>query len=118
VQINIATRHGRLSEATQEKLKAKLEKLTHYFERLTAIELIVDVNDSDNPAVELKVSAEHKHDFVATEQGGEMMVAVDAAVHKIEQQLKKYKEKVQEHRGPGLRQQSAAVETPGDLPKT
>jgi len=54
----------------------------------------------------LKVSAEHKHDFVATEQAGEMWASVDGAMHKVEQQLRKYKQKVQEHhREPGLRQQ-------------
>jgi putative sigma-54 modulation protein len=113
VQIKISTRHGRLSEQTQEKLRAKLEKLTHFFERLTAIELTVDVEHDDNPQVELKVSAEHKHDFVATHGGGEFMAAVDSVIHKVEQQIKKYKEKVQEHRGPGLRQQSA---TESDTP--
>lgn len=112
MQINISTRHGRLSDQTQEKLRHKLEKLTHYFDRLTAIELTVDVEHDDNPHVELRVSAEHKHDFVATHAGGEFMAAVDAVVTKIEHQIKKYKEKVQEHRGPGLRQQSAEAEPP------
>jgi putative sigma-54 modulation protein len=107
VQIKISTRHGKLSDVTQDKLKAKLEKLTHLFERLTSIELTVDLEHNDKPAVELRVSAEHKHDFVATEQGSEMMAAFDAVVEKMEQQIRKYKEKVQEHRGPGLRQQSA-----------
>jgi putative sigma-54 modulation protein len=110
VQINISTRHGHLSEASQAKLQAKLEKLLHFFERLTAIELTVDLENNARPLVELRVSAEHKHDFVATEQGGELAAAVDAVIQKMEQQLRKYKERVQEHRGPGLRQHSAQTE--------
>lgn len=107
MQIKISTRHGKLSDATQEKLKAKLEKLPHLFERLSSIELTVDLEHNDKPAVELRVSAEHKHDFVATEQAPELMAAFDGVLAKIEQQIRKYKEKVQEHRGPGLRQSSA-----------
>jgi putative sigma-54 modulation protein len=107
VQISISTRHGKLSDATQEKLKAKLEKLPHYFERLTSIELTVDLEHNNKPDVELRVSAEHKHDFVAREAGAELFTVFDSVVAKVEQQIRKYKEKVQEHRGPGLRQESA-----------
>lgn len=106
MQIKVSTRHGHLSEATQEKLKAKAEKVVRLFERLQAIELTVDLERVEEPSVELLVSAEHKHDFVATESGADLLGCVDGAVHKIEQQLRKYKEKVQDHRGPGLRQQS------------
>ena len=110
MEIKVSTRHGHLSEASQAKLQAKLEKLTHFFERLTSIELTVDLEHNDKPTVELRVSAEHKHDFVAVNQNGELAAAVDGVIQKMEQQLRKYKEKVQEHRGPGLRQQSAEAE--------
>lgn len=108
MQINISTRHGRLSDATQAKITARLDKLSRVFERLTAIELTVDLENQAAIHLDLKVSAEHKHDFVATETGDELMACLDAVAHKIEQQLRKYKQKVQEHRGPGLRQQAAA----------
>ncbi|MBN8626190.1 MAG: ribosome-associated translation inhibitor RaiA [Planctomycetes bacterium] len=107
VQIKISSRHGHLSEATQAKLQAKLEKLTRLFERLTEVELTVDLADPAKTEVELRVDSEHKHDFVAKDTADDFMTAVDGVIHKLEQQLRKYKEKVQEHRGPGLRQQSA-----------
>lgn len=106
MQISISTRHGQLSEATQDKLRAKAERVVRLFERLQAIEVTVDLEHRETPTVELLVSAEHKHDFVATESGADLLVCVDGAVRKIEQQLRKYKEKVQDHRGPGLRQQN------------
>jgi len=106
VQISISARHGHLSEATQAKITARLEKLPKYFERLTSVEMTVNLEHREAPSVDLRVSAEHKHDFVATECAGELMAAVDCAMHKVEQQLRKYKEKVQDHhRTPGLRQQ-------------
>ncbi|MCE9607802.1 MAG: ribosome-associated translation inhibitor RaiA [Planctomycetia bacterium] len=103
----MSTRHGHLSEATQEKLHAKLEKVVRLFDRVMEIELTVDLEHKDNTHVELRVDTEHKHDFVAKEEAADLMAAVDGVIHKIEQQLRKYKEKVQEHRGPGLRQQAA-----------
>lgn len=106
--IKISARHGHLSEATQTKITAKLEKMSRLFERLTAIEATVNLEHKESPSIDLRVSAEHKHDFVATEEAGELMAAVDGVIHKIEQQLRRYKQKVQEHRGPGLRQQVAA----------
>lgn len=102
MQISIAVRHGHLSEASQEKLKAKAEKFGRLFERLMAIELVVDLKDEQSPEVGINVSAEHKHDFVAHANAESLLSAFDAAAAKIEQQLRKYKERVVErHRGPG-----------------
>ncbi len=47
---------------------------------------------------EIKVQAEHKHDLVAHESGPDVMAAVDRAIATIEAQLRRYKEKVQDHR--------------------
>ncbi|HVT27252.1 MAG TPA: ribosome-associated translation inhibitor RaiA [Lacipirellulaceae bacterium] len=96
MQIQISTRHGQLSDASQQKIAAKAEKLLRIFERLTAIEVIIDLTDENTPRVDLKVSAEHKHDFVAHDQSENLMGSVDTVVHRLEQQLRKYKEKVQE----------------------
>jgi putative sigma-54 modulation protein len=102
VQISVSVRHGHLSEASQEKLKTKAEKFGRIFERLTAIELVVDLKDEQSPEVAINVSAEHKHDFVAHATAESLLSAFDSAAAKIEQQLRKYKERVVErHRGPG-----------------
>jgi putative sigma-54 modulation protein len=97
VQIKISTRHGHLSEATQQFIREKVQKLPRYFERLTSIEVTVDLK-SEMKVVELLVSAEHKHDFVASEQNGDILAAVDLVMDKLQRQLRKYKEKVQDHR--------------------
>ncbi len=43
MQIKISVRHGHLNEATQQFIRDKAEKLLHYFERLTMIEVTVDL---------------------------------------------------------------------------
>jgi len=97
VQIKISARHGHLAEATQEYIREKAEKLLRFFERLTSIEVTVDLKN-DMKVVEFLVSAEHKHDFVATEVNSDILAAVDLVMDKLERQLSRYKEKIQDHR--------------------
>jgi ribosome hibernation promoting factor len=97
VQIKISTRHGHLSDATQQFIREKAEKLLHFFGRLTMIEVTVDLKE-EIKEVEFLVNAEHKHDFVAREGNKDVLAAVDLALAKLEGQLRRYKEKIQDHR--------------------
>jgi putative sigma-54 modulation protein len=97
VQIKISTRHGHLNDATQAFIREKAEKLLHFFQRLTMIEVTVDLKE-EQKAVEFVVSAEHKHDFVAREKNHDLLAAVDLVLDKLERQLRRYKEKIQDHR--------------------
>jgi len=111
VQIKISARHGNLSENTREKIQTKVEKLLRFHDRLSAIEVTVDLEHRETPEVDLRVLAEHKHDFVATTQADELLAALDIAVQKVEQQLRKHKEKIQDrHRGAGHRRQGVPEE--------
>ena len=103
MQINISTRHGQLSAATQEKISDKVAKLVRFHERLSAAEVTVDLNGEDRATVEIQITAEKAGRFVASDGSGNLMTSVDAAVHKLEQQLKRHKEKVTNHRNPGRR---------------
>ena len=97
VQIKISARHGHLHEATQEFIREKADKLTHHFQRLMMIEVIVDLKE-DEKVVEFLVSAEHKHDFVASERNKDILAAVDLVLDKLEAQVRKYKEKIMDRR--------------------
>jgi putative sigma-54 modulation protein len=97
VQIKISARHGHLAKATQEYIQEKAEKLLRFFERLTLIEVTVDLKN-EMKVVEFLVSAEHKHDFVAREVNSDILAAVDLVMDKLERQLSRYKEKLQDHR--------------------
>jgi putative sigma-54 modulation protein len=98
VQVKIAVRHGHLSDATQQVIRDKAEKLLHFFDRLTMIGVTVDLDRKDEKWVEILVQAEHKHDFVAHERHVDLLVAVDQVLNKLEGQLRRYKEKIQDHR--------------------
>jgi putative sigma-54 modulation protein len=98
VQIRISARHGHLSEATQEFIRAKAEKLIHLFDRLTLIEVTVDLQKEQLKTVEFVVQAEHKHNIVASESHADLLAAVDLVIDKMAGQLRRYKEKIQDRR--------------------
>jgi putative sigma-54 modulation protein len=97
VQIKISVRHGHLNDTVQQFIRAKAEKLLHVFERLTMIEVTVDLQ-RETKWVEFVVQAEHRHDFVAREGHHDVLAAVDLALDKLEGQLRRYKGKIQDHR--------------------
>lgn len=97
MQIKVTTRHGHLSDDHQDQIREKVGRLEHHFPRLMMIEVIVD-NREDHKKVELLVSAEHKHDFVASDTNKDLFAAVDLVIDKLDQQVRKYKEKIQDHR--------------------
>ena len=98
VQVKVSTRHGHLSPAAQSKITAKVSRLKRYFDRLTALNVTVDLGNKELPAVEIVASAEHFHDMVSHEKAAQLWRSVDGAVQKLEQQLRKHKEKVRDHK--------------------
>lgn len=97
MEIEITVRHGTLTAEQQDYLREKAGKLPRFFNRLMAIE-IEALQRKNDWLVEIFVSAEHKHDFVGREEASSVEAAMDQCVHKLEQQLRRYKEKVQQHR--------------------
>ncbi len=97
MQVQIACRHGSISESLREHVLQKSEKLLTYFERVTAIEVTFDFQ-GERVRVEMLVDAEHKHNFVSHDEGEDAYTMYDSVLQKMEQQIRKYKEKVQDHR--------------------
>lgn len=99
MQVQISCRHGEISEDFRGYISRKSDKLLNYFERVTAIQVTLDF-EGDRVRVEMLVDAEHKHDFVTHHE----MAAVDVSpcfeqvLAKMEQQIRKYKERLTDHR--------------------
>lgn len=110
MQINISARHGDLSTASQKKITEKVSKLPRFFDRLTAVNVTVDLEHGESPDVELRVSAEHSEDFIATDRSSSVMAAFDGAIHKMEKQLRRYKDKLTGHRAVGLKHLEPSIE--------
>lgn len=103
MQVNVSARHGSLSTHDQEVIREKSEKVRRLFDRVNAIEVTVDFQRQEEPHVEINVSAEHAHDFVASAQATTVIAALDGAIQKVEQQLRKHKEKLTGHKSTGVK---------------
>jgi putative sigma-54 modulation protein len=114
VRIQITARHGALEPEAQTYLHDKAEKLLKYFDRLMAIEIEAD-HQKHEWQVEILVSAEHKHDIVARDKASTPEAAMDLCLHKVENQLRRYKERVQDHHG--AMPQGGTSPTRPDLPE-
>ena len=100
MQINISARHGTISDLTREKITEKVQKLARFLDRITSIDVTVDLEPRENPGVDVQVHTELKREFVVQTQAGELFTSLDDAIHKLEQQIKRYKEKlISTHRG-------------------
>lgn len=93
MQINISARHGHLGASTQERIREKVEKLSRYFDRLTAIVVTVDLERRESPSLEIRALIEHADALVAADQSADVLTALDGALHKIEQQIRRHKDR-------------------------
>jgi putative sigma-54 modulation protein len=103
VQVKISARHGHLSSDTQSLIEEKVERLRRLFDRVTSIEVTADLEHRDATNVELRVSVERTDDFVAADTSSSVLAALDSTIHKLEQQLRKHKDKRRGHHPRGAK---------------
>lgn len=96
----ITGKHIEITDAIREHAQEKVEKLPRYFDSITQIEVLVDGNEGGQQCVEVIVHAEHNELLVAKEIGSDVYACIDLAIHKLERQLRKAKEKQRSHKHP------------------
>jgi len=91
----ITGKHIDITDALKAHAEEKTSKLPKFFNSITQIELIVDGSGSRGQKidVELIVHAEHINTLVVTETGDDAYTCIDRAIHRMERQLRKKKEK-------------------------
>lgn len=114
MQVSVSARHGSLQPGDQQLIEEKVEKLRRLYDRVNAIEVTVDLERLDNPSVEICVSAELADDSVARADATTVIAALDLAIPKIEQQLRRLKEKKTGHRAVGHKHIDSPVATDED----
>ena len=100
MQVTVSARHGHLDDGIQGQLKEKGEKLLHFFNRLTMIEVTVDLHREHNGKVKVEIvaTAEHDREFVGRDEDADVVLAFTRAAAHVKQQITHYKEKIQDHR--------------------
>ncbi len=89
----ISGKHIEITDAIRDHAQNKTEKLPRYYNSINRIEVIVEGSDGGMPSVEVIARAEHGKVFIAKETGEDTYACIDVAVHKVERQIRRKKEK-------------------------
>lgn len=101
----ITGKHVEVTESLRQRVQEKVEKLPRYYDNINQVEVIIERKDGGKPSVEIIARGERGNLFIAKETGDEINACVDLALHKIERQLHRKKEKQRDNKnGPSLDQ--------------
>lgn len=114
MQVSVSVRHGQLQPGDQELIEEKVLRLRRLYDRTSAIEVTVDLKQLDRPEVEICISVEHAEDCVAKADATNVIAAIDLAIPKAEQQLRRLKEKKTGHRATGHKHIDTTVAADGE----
>ena len=89
--IEITSRHNEVSEKVRDYLKEKIEKLEKFFPNIVSCKVVLD-SQKEGEVVDITMHVSGK-DFVTKVVSDNIVKSIDLAVHKIENQLRKFKEK-------------------------
>ncbi|MFS1522533.1 ribosome hibernation-promoting factor, HPF/YfiA family [Microbulbifer sp. 2304DJ12-6] len=96
MQINISGHHVDITPPMRSYCENKLEKLSRHYGKITNAQVILSVEKLIQKA-EARVHI-NGHDLCAGSEDSDMYAAIDALTDKLDRQLKKHKEKLQNHR--------------------
>ena len=91
----IAARHFHLFDSVKEHINDRLIELEGYSSKLTSARAILD-HQKNRFTAEIILHGK-KIDIESKTSGDDLLVAFDKAFHKIERQLRKHLDKVQDH---------------------
>jgi putative sigma-54 modulation protein len=89
----ISGRHLEITDAIRSYAEEKTSKLPRYYNSITSVEVVLEGNEGGNQNVEIIARGEHSNVFVAHETGNDVYACIDLAMHKLERQLRRKKEK-------------------------
>ena len=98
MEITVSGRRIEVTDAIREYAENKVGKLPRYFDRIEAIEVIVDRRDNHSYNVEIIVKAEHVDPFVGTCAGDDVYACVDDVVEKLERRLTDHKSRLRDRK--------------------
>ncbi|MCX5749305.1 MAG: ribosome-associated translation inhibitor RaiA [Candidatus Saganbacteria bacterium] len=97
MQINISSKGTELSSALKDYAEKKLTKIEHFFHNIQKIEIELDVNkikeETERQIAKVTVWASGTK-LHATESSDNMYASIDMIIDKIDQQIKKFKDKL------------------------
>ncbi len=99
MQITVSGRHMSVSSSLREYCQEKAERLPRFLDRIQAIEVVIEGQDGRH-SVEMIVRSAGAQSFVATEHHEDAFAAIDLLIDKIEEQLRRHKERLRNRKHP------------------
>ncbi len=99
MRVSVTGRHMGVSEPLKEYCREKAERLQRFLDRVQAVEVVVD-GKAGVHHVEMIVHSAGTQPFVAAQQHADPYAAVDLLVDKLEEQLRRYKERHRNRKHP------------------
>jgi putative sigma-54 modulation protein len=110
--ITMTGKHVEITDAIRAHVEEKAEKLPRYYDSISQIEIVIEGNEGGRQSVEVIVHAEHNDFLIAKETGMDTYACIDLAIHKMERQLRKAKEKQRGHKAAPTAERDILAELP------
>jgi putative sigma-54 modulation protein len=95
MRVNITGHHVDITESIRNYIESKCEKMERHFDNVTDINIILEVEKNRNKAdADVHLRGVDLH---ATAENEDMYAAIDALTDKLDRQILKHKEKIQDH---------------------
>ena len=96
----ITGKHIDITEVLRIYAQKKTSRLPRYYNSISQIDVIIEreARSDKKIGVEIIARAKRRRVFVVTEAGNDVLGCIDAAVHKLEQRLRKIKTKERERK--------------------
>ena len=120
MNVIVSGKNLKVTEPLRAHAEEKIEAVQRYFDHIIEADVTISIDrkkeDAENCRCDVTVWANGTV-LKSTEHKDEMYAAINGAIHKIERQLKKYKQKIREN--PKRKTNNKrGIKTPVDLPET
>jgi putative sigma-54 modulation protein len=105
MNLNITGHHLEVTPAIREYVESKLDRIVRHFDHVTSVIVILSVQKLKQKA-EVTVHVRGKDIFVES-QDADLYAAIDSLADKLDRQVLKYKEKINEHGRDTLKHRAA-----------
>ena len=98
MSIEVTARHMKARGSVQEYARSRAEEICSNFPRVEHVHVILDI-EKRNHVAHAVVQAKNHIRVEAAETSENLRMAIDGAVDKVEKQLRKLRDKIQDHKG-------------------
>ena len=118
MNINITGKHFELTEPIKEYIHKAIETLDKYHLEVISIYVTISADERNGKkgfTVEFVVNLKDKHTFVITQKDKDVYAAIDLATDRLQKSLRRYKDKLKDHKVMSFKDLGEDAEAVSDL---